>query len=93
MKGGDKMVEKLNAKRVALSLAIVSGVISIICALLILIAPEFTVSLFGAIFHGIDISQITKPITLGGAILGTVEIVILALIAGWLFASVYNKIR
>ena len=87
------MGDELNPKRVAMSLASVAGIISIVCALLILIAPEATTNLFGAIFHGIDVSQIAKPITLGGALLGTLEIIIIALIAGWLFAKVYNSIR
>ncbi len=86
------MAEKLNARRVSLSLAATIGIISVVCALLILIAPQATMNLFGAIFHGIDISQITKPITLGGALLGTVEVAIIALVAGWLFAVIYNKL-
>ena len=87
------MAEKLSAKRVSLSLAAVAGIISIVCALLILIAPQATMNLFGAIFHGIDISQITKTITLGGALLGTVEIIVMALIVGWLYAKIYNAIK
>ncbi|MDO8460275.1 MAG: DUF5676 family membrane protein [Nanoarchaeota archaeon] len=87
------MTEKLSAKRVSLSLAIVSGIISLICGLLIAITPQATVKLFGAIFHGIDISQIEKSVTFGGIILGTIEIIIIALIAGWLFAVTYNRIR
>ena len=83
------MAEKLSVKRVSMSLAVVAGIISIVCALLILIAPQATVNLFGEIFHGIDISQITKPITLGGALLGTIEVIIMALIAGWLFVVIY----
>jgi len=85
------MAEKLSVKRVSMSLAVVAGIISIVCALLILIAPQATVNLFGEIFHGIDISQITRPITIGGALLGTIEVMIIALIAGWLFAVIYNK--
>lgn len=86
------MTEKLNSNKVAISLAAVAGMISIICALLILIAPESATNLLGQIFHGIDISQIAKPISLGNAVLGTIEVIILALIAGWLFAKIYNKI-
>ncbi len=84
---------RLNVKKVALSLAAVAGIISIICALLIAIAPEFTINLFGAIFHGLDINAIAKQMTLGGAVLGIVEAIILALIMGWLFAVVYNWMR
>jgi len=93
MKGGEKMKEKLSAKKVSFSLGIVTAIFSIACALLIAAAPEQTMKLFGAIFHGIDISEIAKPITLGGAVLGTMVIIALALIAGWVFAVVYNKIK
>ena len=87
------MVEKLSVNKVSLSLAAVSGILSIVCALLIALAPEATTKLFGIIFHGIDISKITKPITLGGALFGTIEVIVIALIAGWLFAVIYNKIK
>jgi len=87
------MAEKLNAKRISLSLAAVAGIISLICGLLIILAPQVTVKLFGAIFHGIDLSQIEKTATIGGIILGTVEVIVIALIAGWLFAVIYNKIK
>ena len=87
------MADKLSPKRTAFSLAIVSGIISVVCALLIAIAPQATTKLFGAIFHGIDLTKIASQITLTGAILGTVEVIIIGLIAGWLFAVVYNKIK
>lgn len=87
------MAEQLSPKRVSLSLAIVSGIVSIVCALLIAIAPEATVQFFGAIFHGVDLSQIATTMTLGSAVLGTVEVIVIALIVGWLFAKVYNAIR
>ncbi|MBS3092663.1 hypothetical protein J4466_04555 [Candidatus Pacearchaeota archaeon] len=87
------MAEKLNPKKVALSLASVSGIISIVCALLIFIAPETITKLFGAIFHGIDVSKIATTPTLTGAILGIIEVIVIALIAGWLFAVIYNKIK
>ena len=87
------MADKLNPKRVALALAGVSGIISILCGLLIFVAPQSTVKLFGAIFHGIDLSQIEKTVTFGGIILGTIEVIIIALIAGWIFAVIYNKIK
>jgi len=87
------MADKLNTRRVANSLAITAGIFSLACALLILMAPAFTVNLFGAIFHGIDLSQISKTATLGSSILGIIEAMILGWIAGWLFAVVYNKMK
>ncbi|HLD55383.1 MAG TPA: DUF5676 family membrane protein [Candidatus Nanoarchaeia archaeon] len=87
------MEDKLSAKKVSLSLAIVTGIFSTVCALLIFIAPPFVMNLFSFIFHGIDISQIVKPITFIDAILGIIEVIILGLIAGWLFVKVYNFIK
>ena len=86
------MNNKLNAKRVALSLAIVSAILYIACALLITIAPNLTIGLFGKIFHGLDITQIADiSVSFGSTLIGLVEIIIYALIAGWLFAWVYNR--
>ncbi len=88
------MADKLSEKRVAFSLATVAGIVYIVCAILVAIAPAWTVNTFGALFHGIDISQIARDsVPLGSTILGLVEIVVLALIVGWLFAKVYNSMK
>ncbi len=88
------MNDKLNTKRVALSLAIVSAIFYIACALLIAIAPDFTMNLFSNLFHGIDITQTADTsISLGSTFIGLVEIIVYSLIAGWLFALIYNKIK
>jgi len=87
------MAEKLDTKRVSLSLAAVSGILSAVCALLIAVAPQFTVSFFGAIFHGVDLTKIQKTMTLSDAILGIVVVIIIALIVGWLFAKIYNSFK
>ncbi len=87
------MANELSAKRVSLSLGIVTAIVSIVCALLIALIPQGTVSLFGSIFHGIDISKINTSLTLGSAIEGTVVAIVLALIIGWLFAVIYNKFK
>lgn len=84
------MVEKLNARVVSLSLAAVSGILSLLCALLIALAPGTAVKFFGSIFHGMDVTRIAAPITLSGVITGLIAIVIVALITGWLFAVIYN---
>ena len=84
---------ELNPKRVSLSLAAVSGILSAVCALLIAVAPQFTVNLFGAVFHGVDLTKIQKTMTLSSAVLGTIEVIVLALVVGWLFAKIYNSFK
>ena len=51
------MANKLNAKATGYTLASVAGIISLVCLLLIIIAKEFTINLFGAIVHGIDLTS------------------------------------
>ena len=87
------MKEELNTKRVALSLAAVSFILSAVCLLLIAVAPTATTSIFGSIFHGIDISKIAVPISWGSAILGVIVATLLGSIVGWLFAKIYNKLN
>lgn len=87
------MVDNLNVKKTSYSLAIVVGIVYIICALLIAIAPAGTVNLFGALFHGIDISKIATTPDFSRTVLGFVEILILGLIVGWLYAKIYNSIK
>ena len=88
------MSDKLNTKKVALSLAVVSAILYIACALFIAIAPNLAIKLFSNLFHGIDITKITNTsISLGSILFGLIEIIVYALIAGWLFAWIYNKFK
>ena len=87
------MTNELSTKRVSLSLATTTGIISTVCAILIAIAPQFIIQFFGTIFHGIDISQIEKTMTFGSAIIGIIAAIIVALVVGWLFAVIYNKFK
>ena len=88
------MVEKLSPKRIAYSLAIVAGVVYTVCAFFVAIAPTWTVSTFGALFHRIDISKIARDtVPISSTIAGLIEIIVLSLIIGWLFTVVYNNIK
>ena len=87
------MAGNLSSKRIAFSLASISGIIYIICAILVVISQEWTVKVFGYLFHGIDITKIATAPTLSGTLIGFVEIIILGLIVGWLYAKIYNKFR
>ena len=88
------MEDKLNEKKVAFSLAGTSGIIYIICAVLIAIFPTGTVKTFGFLFHGIDISKISREsVPFTSTILGLIEIIALSLVVGYIFAMIYNKIK
>lgn len=88
------MVENLSPKRVANTLAVTMGVVSLACYIFILINPSWSVSFLGAIFHGIDLGKIaTSQTSIGYGLLGVLEAIILGWIIGWLFAITYNKMR
>lgn len=88
------MMDKLNVKRTSYSLAAVVGIVYLICAILIAIAPTLTVNVFGALFHGIDITQIARtPVPLTSTILGLIEIVVMGYLIGWLYGTVYNRLN
>ena len=84
------MVEKLNAKNVGYSLAVVSGAVYVVCAILVAISPSGTLNAFRYLFHGIDISKIAAMPTITGTLIGFVEVIVLGFIVGWLFVKVYN---
>lgn len=83
-------MEKLNPKVVSFSLASASGILSLLCALLLAIAPDASLKFFGSIFHGMDITKIASSVTLSGVITGLIAAVVVALVSGWIFAAVYN---
>jgi len=88
------MTGNINANKLGLSVGIAGAVLSVLCALLIALAPAFTIGVFGAIFHGIDISQIANTtISFGGVILGIIDVFIIGYIFGWLVGSLYNKLQ
>ena len=87
------MKDKLSPKRVACTLGIVSFIVSVVCLVLIVIAPTAVTALFGSIFHGIDVTQIAAPVSWGSAILGVIVAALLGLLIGWLFVVIYNKLN
>lgn len=85
------MKNKLNPKAVSFSLASVAAILYIICAIFFAIAPGLTLTFFKDMFHGLDITKIARTGTpIGSVTAGFVEIVISALVIGWLFTVIYN---
>jgi len=80
----------VNATGIALALTLL--VVSIVCLLLLLIAPTFSLRLFGSFMHGIDLTKIAIAPSIGGkTILGLIVIAVGGYLIGALFAIIYNK--
>ena len=83
---------KHDVNATGMALALTFGVISIICLLLVLIAPSFALSLFGSFMHGIDLTKIAiAPSVSGRTLLGLIVAVVGGYIIGAIFATIYNK--
>lgn len=80
----------VNATGIALALTL--GIISILCLVLVLIAPVFALNLFGSFMHGVDLSKIAITPTIGGrTLLGFIVALAGGYLIGVIFALIYNK--
>ena len=87
-------MEKLDGKIVAKTLAVVFGIIYILCVILFTVAAQGTLNLFSYMFHGVDITKIAATsLSFGGALIGFIETIVLSYAIGWVFAVVYNKLQ
>lgn len=84
------MKKALNVKLVVVSVTLVSVIISLICALLIAIAPEPMLKFFGSMFHGVDISKISSSITLSGVLTSILAVIVTSAVISWIFVLTYN---
>ena len=83
---------KKDVNATGISLALTFVVVSIVCLVLVLIAPGFTLKLFGSFMHGIDITKIAVTPSLGvSTLLGIIALAVGGYIIGVIFAVVYNK--
>ena len=82
---------KLDVKGIANSLAIVTGIVYIICIVLLWISPSFAVIAGNYLFHGIELQDITVARGIGFSIISLILGVIVTWVLGYGFAAIYNK--
>ena len=82
---------KHDPKATAAAVATTVGVIYVICALSIILFPDFAMGVAQSWFHGIDITRIQVfNITVGSFFYGLVTAIIGGGLVGWCFAHCYN---
>lgn len=83
---------KLNTNGIGWALAVATGIVYVVCRLIVALFPEGSKKFFLLFIHGIDLTQLPAATqTFGGFVLGLVVSVISAYIVGWIFAWTYNK--
>lgn len=83
---------KLDQKAFANASALIVGAFYLICVGLTVIAPDLLISIGNSWFHAIDLTKIEGvDLTFGSFLFGFVTIVIVAWVADYYFAKIYNS--
>ena len=87
-------MDKVNTLGAGIALAITLALISALCAVAFVLAPDATLDFFGAFMHGLDLKAVKSaaPISFGRVLYGLIGLSIVGFIAGVVFAWIYNAI-
>ena len=84
-------MNKLNTNVVGLTLGTIATVLSLICAVFYITAPNVIIAYFSYLFHGLDLSIVRNPsLDIGSIIIGLLSMFITGYLVGALFAGTYN---
>jgi hypothetical protein len=85
-------MNRLSTLSVGIALGVTLALLSMLCALTFALWPDATLDFFGAFSHGLDFGTIKSaaPISPGRALYGIVGLGIVGLVAGVVYASIYN---
>lgn len=80
---------ELNKNKFALAISGTIGIISVICAAIVSLAPELGAQLFSYMIHLANVEP--AEVTAGGFLIGLAEVLILSYVGGYIFATLHNK--
>ena len=83
---------KLDARAFGLAAGVAAAVLFLICAIAVAIAPEATTAFAGHLIH-VDLSGMTRTLTLGSVIAGLVCWFAGTTLTFWFVAAVYNRLE
>ncbi|WP_461480687.1 DUF5676 family membrane protein [Porticoccus sp.] len=75
-----------------LAAGLTSGLLWILCSLLVYLLPAFMMAISGHMIH-MEIATLGWHLTLAGVFWGLVGWFVSALLFGWLLAAIYNSLR
>ena len=86
------MGHKLNAIKVANSLAVTTAIVYLVCIIAVWITPEITTTIGNYLLHGVDVSRLVEARTFSYSLISLIIGTIVGWLTGALFATVYNKL-
>lgn len=83
----------LDKNRFSLAAGGVMGIIYIVCAVFVLLWPDFSLQLFGWLVHLVNVEKFAGDVavTPTGFAAGLLQSVVYTFIAAWLFAWLHNR--
>lgn len=82
---------RLNNKKFALLLSEVSAFVYAVCSAFVALFPELSTKLMMSLFHISGGFNLGTRITLGGFVLGFLQVIAYVYIAGWIFSWIFNR--
>ena len=81
-------MDKVNTLEAGIARAVTLALISALCAVAFVLAPDATLDFFGAFMHGLDLKAVKSaaPISFGRVLYGLIGLSIVGFIAGVVFA-------
>ena len=88
-------MDKVNPLGAGIALAATFALLSALCALAFVVAPDATIDFFSAFTHGLDLKSVKSPapLSVGRVLYGIIGLSIIGLITGFVFAWTYNVIN
>jgi hypothetical protein len=87
-------MNKVSTLSVGVAVGVTLALMSMVCALAFATWPDATLDFFGAFMHGLDFSTVKSaaPMSLGRALYGVFGLGVVGLLAGVVYASIYNVV-
>lgn len=88
-------MDRLSSLVTGAATAITFAIVSTVCAVAVVAAPDATLGFFNAWFHGLDLAPLksARPLTLGGFFRGLVGVAIFGFLLGALFGWSVNLVN
>ena len=88
-------MDKVNTLGAGIALAVTLALMSAVCAIAFVLAPEATLDFFSAFMHGLDLKTVkaATPLSFGRVLYGIIGLSVVGFVAGFVFAWTYNFIN
>ena len=87
-------MKRLNVWKFATATALTLGILSAMCAVAVIVAPDATIAVFNSWMHGVDLTRLVpaggRPVTFGQVIAGIVSLGVIGFGSGAFLSGVYN---